>query len=176
MEEKVLTDDDFYAKYHPEFNKVLQKERKPGIKSEDLCSYGGCMYETFGEEYEIVQAMCKENPKRVWTIITVGEWEGICAGWHYVNRTGYLITDEEWENDNETYVSWDNTELHEQWDSLPVEALEEVIGEALQHRTEMDLEEIRDENFYKWEELGEQERDRILEKYKNQINEPQDNS
>lgn len=152
-EEKVLTDDDFFEKYNALDNPFTVDG-----------SYGNAMFETFGEEYKAIEVALKNNPKTIWTVITVGEWEGICAGWHWINCTGYILTEQEWENEDEIYVSWDNTKLHEQWESLPVEAL--VKEFELTPEEYQDEENMRIENFYKWEELGETVRDAILEKYK----------
>ena len=101
------TDTEFYAKYNTEYNQVLlkqlqAKEDTGSILPDDMCSFGGCMYETFGEELEYV----KQQPnKRIWTIVD-GDGDDliIIAGFHFVNRLGYLITDKEWEDENETYV------------------------------------------------------------------------
>ncbi len=171
--EKVLTEDDFYLKYHCEYNRVLQaklaaEEDNGRTTIADMGSYGGCMYETYGEEYKRVEEMLVGNHKRIWTIITCGEWEGICAGWHYINRTGYLITEEEWETGDEVYVTWDTSELREQWESLPLEALHELIGMEICDMGD-DGEDVRDDNFYIWEEMDELRRDEILQKYKEQI-------
>jgi hypothetical protein len=103
---KKLTEDQFYAKYNPEINQVLLKSKAEGINPEDITAYGGCMYETYGEEYERVKQIALENPKRVWTILDPGGRHlVIAAGYHYVNRFGYLITEEEWSDPMEEY--WD---------------------------------------------------------------------
>jgi hypothetical protein len=98
---------EFEKKYHPEFNQVLAATWTKSLRLEDMCAYGGCLYETYGEEYERVLAMVKENPKRVWTILD-GEGSAlvVSAGWHYVNRLGYLITEEEWESPEEEYFDY----------------------------------------------------------------------
>lgn len=54
-------------------------------------SFNGCMFETYGAEYDAVRAA---DPARVWTYID-GDNGGtyIVNGWHYVNRIGYFITE-----------------------------------------------------------------------------------
>lgn len=50
----------------------------------------GCLFETYGEEFEFVR---RQDPAKVWTI-TDGDdsdWY-IVNGLHYVNRVGYLIS------------------------------------------------------------------------------------
>lgn len=100
---KKLTYDDFLKKYTPEHNQVLLKTFVPTghITQDDMCPYGGCMYETFGEEVEYV----REQPNnRVWTIIDAGGIDLLLiAGRHIVNRFGYIVTDEEWEDEYEEY-------------------------------------------------------------------------
>ena len=171
QDNKVLTDNDFFEKYTCEYNQVIQKDlEKEGDNGtttmDDMAPYGGCMYETHGEEIEYVVNIANTTPKKVWTIISVDYWEGIVSGYHLVNRLGYLITEEEWEDQNEEYVVYDAREMVEEWEKLPVEALEEVINEKLQDYTEMELGEIREENFCLWESMSEDEREFILNKYK----------
>jgi hypothetical protein len=101
------TDTEFYDKYTTEYNQVLLKELQAkedtgGLLPEDMCSFGGCMYETFGEELEYVR---KQPTNRIWTIVdTDGDDLIILAGFHIVNRLGYLITDEEWSDEYEEYL------------------------------------------------------------------------
>lgn len=97
-----LTDVEFYKKYNPEYNQVLLARKSEEVAPDDMCSFGGCMYETYGEELEYVK---KQPVKRIWTIV---DGEGldfiVLAGVHFVNRIGYLITQEEWSDENEEYV------------------------------------------------------------------------
>lgn len=100
------TDTEFYAKYNTEYNQVLIKELQAeedtgSTLPEDMCSFGGCMYETFGEELDYVKA---QPNKRIWTIIDEEDELFFIAGYHFVNRLGYLITDEEWSDEHETYL------------------------------------------------------------------------
>ena len=101
-----LTDTEFYTKYNPEYNQVLIKELQAkedtgSTLPEDICSFGGCMYETFGEELEYVR---KQPTNRIWTIIDEEDKLFFIAGFHIVNRLGYLITDEEWSDEYEEYL------------------------------------------------------------------------
>lgn len=121
------------------------------------------------EDVEYIKKMCEEAPDRVWTEIDNGMgWYGVVAGWHYVNRLSYRITEIPWTDENEEYTIYDTGPLREQWEALPIEAIEEVIGESLQGRTEMEIGEITDENFYQWEEMHELDRDALIDKYKKQ--------
>ncbi|HWY34506.1 MAG TPA: hypothetical protein VNX68_07660 [Nitrosopumilaceae archaeon] len=67
------------------------------VADEDICSFGGTMYETYGEEESYIRQMAKDSPRRVWTIIEADGGEPhIVAGFHYVNRMGFMITEKEW--------------------------------------------------------------------------------
>jgi hypothetical protein len=54
------------------------------------------MFETYGEEVEFVT---KADNKYVWTWIQGDMSDLIVAGYHYVNRLGYYITEVPWENE-----------------------------------------------------------------------------
>jgi hypothetical protein len=103
----MATDTEFYNKYNTEYNQVLLKELQAkedtgSTLPDDIAPFGGCMYETFGEELEYVKA---QPNKRIWTIVdTDGDDLIILAGFHFVNRLGYLITNEEWSDANEEYI------------------------------------------------------------------------
>jgi hypothetical protein len=102
----MATDTEFYNKYNPEYNQVLLKELQAkedtgSTLADDMCSFGGCMYETYGEELAYVKAQPNE---RIWTIIDEDDKMFFIAGFHFVNRLGYLITNEEWSDENETYL------------------------------------------------------------------------
>jgi hypothetical protein len=104
-----MTEEQFYEKYTPEHNVVLlekfKQEENSYITINDICPFGGCMYETYGEELEHVRTIAKKNIKRVWTIIDNGDDELIISsGFWIVNRLGYLITKEECNEENEEYI------------------------------------------------------------------------
>lgn len=111
MNSTMPTDDDFYNKYTPLLNHFFNDE--------EACSWSGCMYETYDEELAYVlsfatnEALCRN----VWTIIEGDDSSiVICAGYHVVNRMGYLITDEPWDDEGEFYVCEDLCELEEEED------------------------------------------------------------
>lgn len=56
------------------------------------------MFETYGEEVEFVQ---KADNKYIWTYLQGDECDLICAGYHYVNRLGYYISEIPWENEDD---------------------------------------------------------------------------
>lgn len=91
--------DDFYEKYTPLLNHFYNDENG--------CSWSGCMLETYGQELDYVLSFAN-NPalkRNLWTIVEGDDGQAcICADYHLVNRMGYLITDEPWEDDGEVYV------------------------------------------------------------------------
>ena len=56
------------------------------------------MFETYGEEVEFVQA---QDPKYVWTNVQGDMSDLIVAGYAYVNRLCYYVTEIPWENEDE---------------------------------------------------------------------------
>ena len=59
--------------------------------------WGGCLFETYGPELEFVKS---QPDNKVWTWVD-GDSGGsvITAGFHFVNRIGYLITVNPWDDD-----------------------------------------------------------------------------
>ena len=84
---KQKTDDDFYEKFNPVKNHI-----------DNNASFDECMFETYGDELDYVKTLAKKNIKKIWTILDCDGDLYIGAGLHYVNRHGYLITKEEWED------------------------------------------------------------------------------
>ena len=153
--------DDFEEKY------TLQKNH-----IDDNAPYKKYMYETYDEELEYVLKIHKETPKRIWTIINNNEgWEGVCAGYHFVNRMGYLITKEEWEDENETYTTYDDQPIEQMFNRMSFVTLNKVFGVDLfsmtedeQQKTLVQLKEEWDDDFeygYKWE-LYEMYKDELI--------------
>ena len=70
-------------------------------------SWNGAMFETYGEELDYVR-MKAQNANNVWTIIEGdNDTMFIVSGVHLVNRIGYLITNEEWEEETEVEIEFD---------------------------------------------------------------------
>jgi hypothetical protein len=72
-------------KYKPKFNQFKT---------------GELMFETYDEELKYVQSV---DPKYIWTYVTGDECDLLVAGYSYVNRLGYYITENPWE-DEDDYV------------------------------------------------------------------------
>ena len=76
---EILTEDQFDSQYE-----LLQNHLR-----EDA-SYNGELFETFGEEFEFVREMAKQN--RVITILDGDDGDIFySSGMHFVNRIGYLV-------------------------------------------------------------------------------------
>lgn len=57
----------------------------------------GSLFETYGPELKYVQSMIDKN--RVWTLVDGDNYrEVVVAGYAFVNRIGYFITEEPWDN------------------------------------------------------------------------------
>jgi len=94
----MIKDNDFYENYKPQTNHIVRDETDKSVDDTDICSFGGTMYETYGPEEEYIRKMArdKNTQKRVWTVLDVDGDLQIVAGFHYVNRMGYIITEKEW--------------------------------------------------------------------------------
>ena len=98
-----VSEETFYRDYRPQINHIERANQPESVDDEDVCSYAGSMYETYGEELEYVHGMAQENIKKVWTVVDTEGALVIVAGFSYVNRMGYIITEKEWEDIN-SYV------------------------------------------------------------------------
>lgn len=65
-------------------------------------AFDDTMFETYGNEYEFIKNLIDEGQgQKIWTYVCEGDSEVIVAGWHFVNRMGYFVTEELWETDDE---------------------------------------------------------------------------
>ena len=80
----MISEDEFWEKFKPVKNHFLPNG----------APFSDCMFETFGEELEFVR---KQKPEHIWTILE-GDDDTLFygAGYHLVNRLGYLITEVPW--------------------------------------------------------------------------------
>jgi len=68
------------------------------------------LIETYDGDIKVIQDQVKANPKKVWTVLDHGEeidgYEHlyVIAGWHFVNRLNYIITEQEWKSEDEQYL------------------------------------------------------------------------
>ena len=68
-----------------------------------LRKYEDIAFETYGEEAEFVQ---KADNKYIWTEVDGDSGTYIIAGYHFVNRIQYYITQNPWEDEFTEVPSW----------------------------------------------------------------------
>lgn len=75
------------------------------IKSIEMCpeSQTG-MFETYGNDFQTVLKIYKENPLKVWTMVDGDDGMYLVNGLCYVNRVYYMLTNENAENEFEEYL------------------------------------------------------------------------
>ena len=60
-------------------------------------AFDGLMFETYGAELGMIQAVADARPTSVWTIVEGDNGHRfLSAGFHFVNRSGYLLTANPW--------------------------------------------------------------------------------
>jgi hypothetical protein len=93
-----ISEDTFHSEYKPVINHIVRAKAAPEIGDAEICSFGGSMYETYGRQESYVRGMAQDakTKKRVWTVVDVDGELCIIAGFHFVNRFGYIITEKEW--------------------------------------------------------------------------------
>jgi hypothetical protein len=69
----------------------------------NLVKYDQLHFETYGEEVEFVQ---KADNKYIWTEVDGDAGTYIIAGYHFVNRIHYYITENPWEDEFTEVPTW----------------------------------------------------------------------
>lgn len=92
-----ISEDEFYDEYKPQINHFERARQPLSVADEDVSSFGGCMYETYGEEVEYVLSLVGSG--RVVTIIDNDGDLYISSGYRLVNRLGYMILDKPYTTD-----------------------------------------------------------------------------
>jgi hypothetical protein len=93
FKEVILSEDEFYEKFNRIQNHI-----------DSNTSFDGCLFETFGLEEEYVRKVAQKTPKKVWTVLECDGRMYYSSGFHFVNRMGYFITEEEVEEGVEITV------------------------------------------------------------------------
>jgi hypothetical protein len=79
-----LTEDEFSDRYP-----LVPNHINPSA-GWDIGEAGGCLFETYGEEFEFVR---RQNPRNVWTLVDGDDGDMyVISGLHFVNRVGYLLS------------------------------------------------------------------------------------
>jgi hypothetical protein len=63
-------------------------------------------FETYGEEVEFVKQAYEKDPKTIWTEVDGDSGTYIVAGWHFVNRINYYITEKPWDDEYTEIPTW----------------------------------------------------------------------
>jgi hypothetical protein len=63
-------------------------------------------FETYGDEVDFVKAQYEINPKTIWTEVDGDEGTYIVAGYHFVNRINYYITENAWDDEWTEIPTW----------------------------------------------------------------------
>jgi hypothetical protein len=71
-------------------------------------------FETYGEEVEFVQ---KADNKNIWTEVDGDSGTYIVAGYHFVNRIHYYITENPWDDEYTEIPTWSYREAEEDEDA-----------------------------------------------------------
>ena len=155
MDNKKLDYEDFLEKYTPIKNHLCQN-----------ASFEGCMFETFGEELSFIRTHALR--KCIWTVIDCDGWYGVTAGYHSINRIGYLITEQEWETDDEEFTICDEGPVNDWFNNLEVEEQKKVFGDRDLRINK--LLNIGDQLQDTWNDLCVDEKEELMGNYKNQNN------
>ena len=89
---KFMTYDYWHETYKPIKNKISKYPDDSLIH-----------FETYGEEVEFVKT---HDPKFIWTEVDGDSGTYILAGWHWVNRIHYYITENPWDDEYTEVPSW----------------------------------------------------------------------
>jgi hypothetical protein len=115
-----LTETEFWEQFKPLKNTL-----------DDNASFDGCMYETFGKELEKVRSIFETNPLTVWTIVDCDGELVISAGYGFVDRAGYLVTEVPAEAGVEYIIENENDEVIDVRciESLASIMMQDIVGD-----------------------------------------------
>lgn len=86
---------------------VEEFDPTPNIVAKDA-PYDGLMWETYGEELNNVEYIANKLPQNVWTLLDEGDDHPVIVeGMRLVNRLGYFMTSEPFDEDTEYTVRTD---------------------------------------------------------------------
>ena len=90
---------------HRELRKIEDFDRifKPIINTNS----GDTLFETYGEDLDFVLEISKSNHRKVWTLIDGDNGLVIVSGYRLVNRVHYIVTENEWIDDNDLVLYCD---------------------------------------------------------------------
>jgi len=99
-EENIIVKDDQFdfgnaLNDNDKWGRFAQKYKPVKNHLNNSAPYDECMYETYGDEYKYIESI-SVNPNtsnKIWTICEEDGITFIQAGWHFVNRLGYVISE-----------------------------------------------------------------------------------
>ena len=95
-----IKEDVFWNEYKPQINHIERARVDKSVADEDICSYSGCLYETYGEDIDYINSLVKEGKvKHIWTVLDCEGELVISSGKWHVNRMGYIVTEKPWSED-----------------------------------------------------------------------------
>jgi hypothetical protein len=103
---KFMTYDYWETNFKPIKNKISK------YADDDLIHF-----ETYGEEVEFVKQAYEKNPNTIWTEVDGDSGTYIVAGYHYVNRIHYYITENAWDDEYTEIPTWCYREAEEDEDA-----------------------------------------------------------
>ena len=100
---KFMTYDYWETNFKPIKNKISK------YADDDLIHF-----ETYGEEFDFVK---EQDPKTIWTEVDGDSGTYIVAGYHFVNRIHYYITENPWDDEYTEIPTWMYREAEEDEDA-----------------------------------------------------------
>lgn len=152
QDNKELTISDFEQKYTIVKNHLTEN-----------APFENGLFETFGEELGYVYTQVPQN--KIWTIIDSAGWYGIIAGFHFVDRLGFLVTEQEWEKDDEQYVIADEGPVNDWFFDLTVEQQKSLFPELKLDPNKDQEDQLQDI----WHNNCVDEKEEIMNKFKSGI-------
>jgi hypothetical protein len=85
--------DEFAAQFKPVRNHI-----------DTNASYGGMMFETYGDERQFVHA---QQPEKVWTVSEdyTGDLTWIIPGFYWINSVGHIVTEYPWKKGQTKFLA-----------------------------------------------------------------------
>lgn len=82
-----------------QFDELFHLKKNHFFENPEDCSFNGQMFETYGQEHDYIRKLT-ENPetrRTIWTIIESDTNDNLyyLSGYHWVNRLGFLVTEEQ---------------------------------------------------------------------------------
>lgn len=95
-----ISEETFDSVYKPQINHIQRANHGKSVADEDICSFGGTMYETYGKELDYIRELANSGKQNhIWTILDEDGNLVISSGLSLVNRVGYIVTEKPWEKE-----------------------------------------------------------------------------